>query len=781
MSHLFKGLERLEEARERIAGASFMAGLYEGRPDFDLLLPPEEPAEERAAGEAYCKTIQSFLTAHVDPDEIERTAKIPDSVLQGLFKLGAFGMKIPKEYGGLGFSYKNYGRVLTLMAGWNYALALTVAVPQSIGIAMPILLFGNEQQKKTFLPRVAREDISAFALTEPITGSDAANIRTEAVLDSTGQTFIVNGEKLWCTNGTIARYVTLIARVPARQLQQNGKRVWIPVPGGTGAENHVHTAFILDMTLPGVQIRQRCQFEGCRGIENAHMTFQDVHIPADHLVGEVGKGLNYALTILNVGRAISIPALCLGMAKQAWQPTLDRANERHTFQKPLAERQTQQMRVGHMATTLFAMESLAQLVWHLADQKRYDIRIEAAVAKMFCSEETIRFLKNAQIIFGGMGYETAESKRVRGEPAFGIEQLVRDAEMGRIGEGATDILKPYVAREGLNSHLERARNLFDERMTGSHRVTEIWHLMKFYVPWYARQWRRRPLSSRPELQRSQVRPKMIFIEQASRRLARAIFYAMLCHRQALRDDQGRQNRIEAVGEDLLAIAATALYAESQERIAGHAELWDLAEELFRNAGQRIDENIRGLIHNRDRLVTVIGKNAFSGKYPSLFGGIIQRGLHDYLAKQKGPPSAKDTERVEPSDPGNRDKLLLRMLTESHASKLYTSMAEAIQGLMKRGFTANFEFLEKTFRDVDSGRTFRAEELTIVEHYRFEGTSDPDEMSVVYAVESDDGTKGIIADAFGVYANPELGGFLSKVTIREESDMPLPLNTEASTL
>ena len=109
------------------------------------------------------------------------------------------------------------------------------------------------------------------------------------------------------------------------------------------------------------------------------------------------------------------------------------------------------------------------------------------------------------------------------------------------------------------------------------------------------------------------------------------------------------------------------------------------------------------------------------------------------------------------------------------------MAEAIEDLMKRGFTANFEFLDKALRDVDSGRTFRAGELTIVEHYRFEGTSDPDEMSVVYAVESEDGTKGIIADAFGVYANPELGGFLSNVTIREERDMPLPLNTEASTL
>ena len=634
MSQLLKGLERLEEARERIAGLSFMAGLYEGRPNFDLLLPPEESPEEREVGEAYGKTIRSFLTTHVDPDEIERTAKIPDTVLSGLFKLGAFGMKIPKEYGGLGFSYKNYGRVLTLIASWSNILALTVAVPQSIGIAMPILLFGSEEQKKTYLPRVAREDISAFALTEPMTGSDAANIRTEAVLDSTGQTLVVNGDKLWCTNGPIARFITLIARIPAKRVQRDGKPVWIPVPEGKGADDHVHSAFILDMTTPGVQVRQRCQFEGCRGIENAYMTFHDVHIPVGNLIGEAGKGLKYALTILNIGRAISIPAICLGMAKQAWQPTLDRAHARYTFQKPLAERQTQQMRIGQMAVSLFAMESLAQLVWHLADHKRYDIRIEAAIAKMFCSEETIRFLKDAQIIFGGMGYETAESKRLRGDPAFGIEQLVRDAEMYRIGEGATDILRPFVAREGLNPHLERAKKYLDELVTGLRRIKGLLTLLGIYLPWYWRQWRRQPLPARPDVQHPHVRSKLSYVEQASRRLARALLYAMAIHREALRDDQGRHNRTEAVGEDLLIIAATALYAQKQEQAAGRQEVWHLADEVFRSARQRVEENIRGLIRNRDGIATTIGKSALCGKYSWLSNGIIERSLKDYLPQDK---------------------------------------------------------------------------------------------------------------------------------------------------
>ncbi|WP_053378007.1 acyl-CoA dehydrogenase family protein [Nitrospira moscoviensis] len=636
MTQLFKGLERIEEARERLTGRSFMAGVFAGAPDFSLLLTPEEPPEQKAAWEEFRPRLESFLTTQVDPDEIERTARIPDSVIKGLFALGAFAMKIPKEYGGLGLSYSYYGRALVLIAGWSNILALTVAVPQSIGIAMPLLLFGSEEQRRRYLPIVAREAVSAFALTEPMTGSDAANIRTEAVLDAGGSAFIVNGEKLWCTNGPIARYVTLIARVPAKREQRGGQSVWVPVPEGKEADDSVPTALILDMTTPGVVVRQRCQFEGCRGIENAYMTFSDVRIPAENLIGEVGRGLRYALTILNVGRAVSIPAICLGMAKQAWLPTLDRANSRVTFQKPLGERQTQRMRVGRMAAQLLAMEALASAVWSMADQHRYDVRIEAAIAKIFCSEQTIRFLKDAQTLFGGMGYETADSKRVRGEPAFGIEQLVRDAEMYRIGEGATDILRPFVAREGLNLHLERARNYFDEKVTGLRRVAEVWRLVRFYVPWYLRQWRRRPWPSGSVFQHAKVRPRLAFVERASRRLARATFYAMMRHGPALRDDQGRQNRIEEVGEDLLVIATTALYAEAQERTTGHAEAWDLADEIFRETKPRVARQTRELMWNRDRPVTDVGAKAVDGTYAFLSDGIIPRTLQDYRSPEKRP-------------------------------------------------------------------------------------------------------------------------------------------------
>ena len=293
MGKLFEGLEQIEAVREHLSGDSFMSGLFLGRPDFKLLLPPDEPPEEKAEGLAYCEKIEAFLKEHVDPDEIERTAKIPEHVLKGLLDLGAFGMKIPKKYGGLGFSHTNYGRVLTVIASWNNILSLTVAVPQSIGIGMPILMYGNEEQKQEYLPLVARKEITAFALTEPETGSDAANVQTEAVINSDGESFVINGEKLWCTNSPIARFITLIARVPARrQTDEMGNTTWVPTKKGTPFDDRIHTAFILDMQTAGVTVKQRCQFEGCRGIENGHLTFENVKIPVGTSSVNSAKGSN---------------------------------------------------------------------------------------------------------------------------------------------------------------------------------------------------------------------------------------------------------------------------------------------------------------------------------------------------------------------------------------------------------------------------------------------------------------------------------------------------------
>jgi hypothetical protein len=285
-----------------------------------------------------------------------------------------------------------------------------------------------------------------------------------------------------------------------------------------------------------------------------------------------------------------------------------------------------------MATNLYAMEALSTLVWHLADQKTYDIRIEAAIAKIFCSEHTIRFLRDAQILFGGMGYETADSKRVRGEPAFIIEQLVRDAEMYRIGEGATDILRPFVAREGLNPHLERARAYVEGNVTGRSRHRELVKLLRYYLPWYLEQWQPTSLPHRPEFASPHVRKKLRYVEQASRRFARAILHSMARYRDALRDDQGRQNRLEAIGADLLTIAATALHADMKGGTKDDQAAWTLADDYFRQAQGRIDRHLRELIRNDDHAALALGRRALRDEYDFLSRGAIRRTLTDYLPK-----------------------------------------------------------------------------------------------------------------------------------------------------
>lgn len=628
-------MKEIENARPHFTGPSFLAQILDGEPDFQAILdvPLAQSQEEKEIGDHYCSVIEKFFRTYVDAPQIERDAKIPDSVLEKLLDLGAFGMKLPKEYGGWGLSNTNYARVMMRMASWCNVLALTVSVPQGIGVGMPILYFGTEEQKKKFLPMFAKKYITAFALTEPLTGSDASNVQTRAVLNDEGTHFIVNGEKLWCTNGPIARYITLIALVPSRSLKRNGKTVLEPVRQNEKAEKMAHTAFILDTQTHGVTMRQRCEFQGCRGIENAYFTFENVLIPRENVIGAIGQGLKIALTILGNARNTSITSKVLGMAKQAWQPTLDRANERVTFGKAIGEHQTQTMRIGRMATMLFEMEAMCWLAWRMMDTKKFDIRIEAAVTKAFCAETTIKFLKESMVLFGGIGYETADSKHTRGEAAFPIEQLLRDSEMYRIGEGATDILRSYAAREGFDPHIKRAEKFLNA--TGRKKMREFLKLSLWYTRYYIQLWARKktPFSDADENLRY-VASRINFVEKKSRALARAVFWAMATRREAMRDDQGKHNRIAEILQSLFSITATTLYADYISSDRGKKNAWDLANYCFHDIEKKCFTGspplIRGIVMNHDDvLLAKIGKNALDGKYHWLNDGIIQRALKDY--------------------------------------------------------------------------------------------------------------------------------------------------------
>src|SRR3954453_14609429 len=277
---------------------SFGKELFLGHLELDLIHPqPELDPSDVERGEAFLAKLRAFVSERVDPLQIERDARIPEEVIDGLKEIGALGMKIPVEYGGLGLSQLYYNRALALAGMWHSSIATLLSAHQSIGLPQPLRMFGSEEQKREWLPKLATTHISAFLLTEPAAGSDPARVQTSAVPTGDGTGYLINGEKLWATNGTIADVVVVMALVPKAGEQPSGI-----------------TAFIVPYDSEGITVVARNQFMGLRGIENSLTRFEDVFVPNENVIGRVGIGLKIALKTLNTGR-LSLPALSAAAAR----------------------------------------------------------------------------------------------------------------------------------------------------------------------------------------------------------------------------------------------------------------------------------------------------------------------------------------------------------------------------------------------------------------------------------------------------------------------------------
>jgi alkylation response protein AidB-like acyl-CoA dehydrogenase len=569
---------------------SFGKELFLGRFRLDLIDPHPVPTEEdRARGEAFLAKLKAFLTEEVDPAEIERDAKIPERVVKGLCDLGALGM-----------NHLYYGRALALAATWHSAIPTLLSAHQSIGVPEPLRLFGSEAQKRKYLPQVATNKVSAFLLTEPDVGSDPARMRTSAVPTDDGSNYVLNGVKLWTTNGVIADLLVVMANVP----RSEGHR------GGI-------SAFVVDAHAPGVHVLHRNQFMGLRGIENGVTRFDNVRVPAEDLIGGEGRGLKVALTTLNTGR-LSLPATCVGAAKWCVKIAREWSAERVQWGQQVGKHEAVAKKLAFMAATAFAVEAVSDLSSLMADEDRHDIRIEAALAKLFCSEMTWRIADELVQIRGGRGYETAASLRARGERGIGAEQALRDLRINRIFEGSSEIMRLLIAREAVDQHLSVAGDLVDPKAQTATKVKAARRAGSFYARWLPGLAVGESQKPRAYSEYGFLAPHLRYIERSARKLARNIFYGMARWQGGMERRQAFLGRVVDIGADLWAMSATVARA----RMLGTEAAGELAGLFCSQARRRVDQAFHDLWHNDDADDYRTALALLDGRYLFMEEGIL---------------------------------------------------------------------------------------------------------------------------------------------------------------
>jgi alkylation response protein AidB-like acyl-CoA dehydrogenase len=586
---------------------SFAKELFLGRFRLDLIHPHPLPADEDVQrGEEFLAKLRDFCETKIDPAVIERDARIPDEVIDGLKELGALGMKIDTRYGGLGLTQVYYNKALALAGSVSPAVGALLSAHQSIGVPQPLKQFGTREQKERFLPRCARTDISAFLLTEPDVGSDPARLATTAVPD--GDDYVLDGVKLWTTNGVVADLLVVMARVPKSEGH----------PGGI-------TAFVVEAASEGVTVENRNAFMGLRGIENGVTRFHRVRVPAAHRIGPEGAGLKIALTTLNTGR-LSLPAMCAGAGKWCLKIAREWSAAREQWGKPVALHEAVGSKIAFIAATTFALEAVLDLSSQMADEDRNDIRIEAALAKLYGSEMAWLMADHLVQIRGGRGFETAASLAARGERAVPAEQILRDLRINRIFEGSTEIMHLLIAREAVDAHLSVAGDLIDPDKSLAEKARAGANAGVFYAKWLpklvtgAGQLPNAYGEFRREVDLS---GHLRYVERAARKLARSTFYAMSRWQGRMETKQGFLGRIVDIGAELFAMSAACVRAELLRTRGDHGrEAYQLADAFCRQARIRAEELFARLWTNTDDLDRTLVKGVLSGTYTWLEEGVL---------------------------------------------------------------------------------------------------------------------------------------------------------------
>jgi acyl-CoA dehydrogenase family protein 9 len=567
------------------AERSFMKSVFHGVIEHDLVFPfPEMKPDEREAVALMLENVRKFCETRVDSRAIDRDHAITDEVLAGMKEMGLFGLAIPEEHGGLGLSASAYARIMQEVAAYDASLAVTIGAHQSIG-CKPIVLLGTEAQKRKYLPKLASgEHVAAFALTEPGAGSDAASIATRAELSADGEHYVLNGSKIWITNGGFADVFTVFARTT--ELDPNAKPKI--------------TALIVERAH-GVKNGPSEEKMGIRGSSTTEIFFEDVRVPAGNVIGEAGRGFKVAMEVLNNGR-LGLAAGCVGACKRLLDLAAERVQERKAFGRPIGDFGMIKGKIARMACETYALESMTYLTTGLVDGKAADYSVESAICKVFGSETLWMVVDETLQIAAGIGYMVE----------YPYERLMRDARINMIFEGTNEILRAFVALAGMQGP---GRQLAEVARAMREPIKGFGPLSEYVIQ------RARSVIGRERMMRAHpvLAAETVLFERSTADLAGAVERVLRKHGKEIAEKQFVQKRIAEVAIDLYALAATlsrttrAIEARGEEGARREIELCQGFAVL---AEKRLSDRLGEMERDSDELLKSIAARTYEdGGYP----------------------------------------------------------------------------------------------------------------------------------------------------------------------
>src|SRR2546422_2464146 len=510
--------------------ASFGKSLFFGEILEDQLFPyPEMTRDQAELVAPICETIDRYMGG-IDSRKLDREGEFPPEVLQSLREIGLFGLIVPEEHGGLGLSNSGYARVMQQVSMYDVSIAVTLGAHSSIGFK-GLLLFGNEAQKRRYLPKLATgEPIAVFCLREPGSGSAAFSIKTGARRD--GDFYILNGQKLWITNGGIADFYTVFAKTTPDTPEQKGKI----------------TAFIVTRDLGGITHGPHEDKMGIRASSTTSVYFENVRVPAANVLGEEGKGFKVAMSILNHGRT-GLGAGAVGGQRRLLELAVAHGTERKQFGRPLVTFGKIKEKLGRMATNLYVSESLCYIVSSSIDRGAVDYSVEGAATKVFNSEAVWSATDEALQIAGGMGY-------MREQP---YEQAMRDTRINRIFQGTNEILRQYIGLTGLQKPGEYLKGLGKDLSSSLRDPIKGFGLLRDYAVRKARQsvpMQAVPYCPTPQSTKAHptLQEQVVYLEDAAQALAALCETSLRRHGRNIVEQQLQVSRIADIAIDLLALA-----------------------------------------------------------------------------------------------------------------------------------------------------------------------------------------------------------------------------------